>query len=216
LAADDAPDAQYEALLALLQQLDDERGRLAVPATGDAWSDVWSRGRLRVLGAMARTSLDVARYRQAIAFSERALATAPSDALGVRHTAALCYARLEDEVGFDALDARYGRRGSSWQQLGRVILLYKLDRMPAARRALRGFAQLCEGGPYALLRPVMADTYLPDRPAAAPYSFEEVTLAVHEADPIICDVPDLPAWAEEQEGFGEAAAAYARQRGFGW
>ena len=122
----------------------------------------------------------------------------------------------EDEPGFEALDARFGRRGDSWQQLGRVLLFYKLGRMPAARRALMGFSSLCEGGPYALLRPVMVDTYLFDRPAAEPYSFAEVTLAVHEADPVICDVPDFCAWASAQGDFERNAQAFAERNGFGW
>jgi hypothetical protein len=62
----------------------------------------------------------------------------------------------------------------------------------------------------------MVDTYLPDRPSAEPYSFEEVTLAVHEADPIICDVPDLCGWASGQGDFAEHARAFAERNGFGW
>jgi hypothetical protein len=220
LAADLAPDAQYDALLELdrdLAQRPHHTEHAGEPsATGDAWSDLARHGELRVQAALARTALDTARYRQAIAHAKRLLTASPTDVLGARHTAALCYARLEDEAGFDALDASYGRRGSTWQQLARTILFYKLDRLPAARRSLAGFARLCEGGPYALLRPIMADTYLPDRPSAPAYSFEEATLAVHEADPIICDVPDFCVWAESQEGFAHAAESYARKHGFLW
>ena len=191
----------------------------AGPATGgsvDAWSDVFSRPYLRVQAAVARTCLDTARYRMANAEGQRLLAEARSDALGARHTCALALARLEDEEGFDELDSRFGRRGDSWAHLGRVILLYKLGRMGAARRALAGFDRLCEGGIYALLRPVMADTYMPDRPLAEPYSFEEAVLAVHEADPIVVDVPDLPAWTEAQPGMRESAMSFARKSGFDW
>ena len=34
--------------------------------------------------------------------------------------------------------------------------MYKLGRMSAARRALAGFDRLCQGGSYALMRPVLA------------------------------------------------------------
>lgn len=216
IAADCEPDDQLDALLELDRALQAELGPLVVPESGDAWHDVFLRGRLRLQAALSRTCLDSARYRMANDYGQKLLADSPADPLGARHTCALCLARLEDEEGFEALDARFGRRGDSWQQLGRVLLFYKLGRMPAARRALRGFDNLCDGGAYALLRPIMVDTYLPDRPAAEPYSFEEVTLAVHEADPIICDVPDFCAWAEDQADFGDHARIFAERNGFGW
>ncbi|MBP3883809.1 MAG: hypothetical protein J6D54_02570 [Olsenella sp.] len=191
-------------------------GERTTGGSTDAWTDVFARPYLRVQAAVARTCLDTARYRMANAEGQRLLSEARSDVLGARHTCALALARLEDEEGFDELDSRYGRFGDSWTHLGRVILLYKLGRMGAARRALAGFDNLCEGGIYALLRPVMADTYMPDRPLTRPYSFEEATLAVHEADPIVVDVPDLPAWAEAQPGMRESAMSFARKSGFDW
>lgn len=216
IAADQEPDDQLDSLLELDRQLLTERGPLVAPDSGDAWHDVFLHGRMRLQAAIARTCLDSARYRMANDRGQALVTASPSDPLGARHTCTLCLARLEDEPGFDALDARFGRRGDSWQQLGRVLLLYKLDRMGAARRALIGFDNLCEGGAYALLRPVMVDTYLFDRPSAEPYSFEEVTLAVHEADPVICDVPDFCSWADSQPEFRESARRYAERRGFGW
>ena len=216
LAADQEPDNQLDALLQLEREVDAERGPLASPASGDAWHDVFLRGRLRLQAYLARTCIDSARYRMANSYGQALIAASPSDIIGARHTCALSLARLEDEQGFDALDARFGRRGDSWQQLGRTILFYKLGRMSAARRALKGFASLCEGGPYALLRPVMVDTYLLDRPTADPYSFAEVTLAVHEADPVICDVPDFCSWAEGQSGFAQDAQSFAERNGYGW
>ena len=216
LATDYEPDNQLDALLELDRDIQAELGPMAMPDTGDAWTDVFLRGRLRVKMWLAQTCLDSARYRMANDYGQSLIQAAPCDALGARHTCALALARLEDEQGFEALDARFDRRGDSWQQLGRTILFYKLGRMPAARRALMGYASLCEGGPYALLRPVMVDTYLPDRPAAEPYSFAEVTLAVHESDPVICDIPDFCAWAESQGDFGEQARAYAEKNGYGW
>ena len=69
---------------------------------------------------------------------------------------------------------------------------------------------------YALLRPVMVDTYLPDRHAATPYSFEEVTLAVHEADPIVVDVPDLVTWVQDQPDMLQSARTFADNSGLEW
>lgn len=188
----------------------------AAGTAGDAWNDVLARGRLRLKAAIARTCLDSARYRMAGEACRELIALAPSDALGARHTCALALARLEDEPAFDALDASFGRRGDSWVQIGRVLLFYKLGRMGAARRALRGFDSLCDGGVYALLRPVMVDTYLPDRPAAAAYSFDEATLAVHEADPIIVDVPDLVTWVQNQPDMLASAKSFAERSGLDW
>lgn len=215
LASDKEPDAQLDDLLAL-EQTAGALDCTVLPESGDAWHDVFLRGRMRIRVAIARTCLDSARYRMANEYGQALMTLSPGDELGARHTCALALARLEDEQGFDALDARFGRRGDSWQQLARTILFYKLGRMPAARRALLGFARLCEGGAYALLRPVMVDTYLPDRPAAEPYSFAEVTMAVSEADPVICDVPDFCMWAEGQGSIAADAQAYAERNGFGW
>ncbi|HQE70248.1 MAG TPA: hypothetical protein PK071_03910, partial [Atopobiaceae bacterium] len=140
----------------------------------------------------------------------------PLDALGCRHSAALAHARLEDETGFEELDARFDHASSAWSLLARAILNFKLGRMGAARRALTGYSTLVEGGAYALLRPVLVGTYMPDRPACAPCSFAEALLAVHEADPIVVDVPDFALWAESQHRVRISAISYAQLHGLEW
>lgn len=216
LAADKDPDPMLPKLKGLLEELDSKHRDDAMPNSGDDWDDVRLRPRLRVYAAYARALLDTARYRPALATCERLLNDAPSDVLGARHTAALAYARLEDEQGLDALDARFGRKGDSWLELARIIVLFKLERKAAALRALRGYDRLCRGGSYILLRPIFVDTYLPDRPETAPYSFEEATLAVHEADPIIVDVPDLIGWVEAQPDIVASARHFAEENGLDW
>lgn len=216
LAQDPDPDLLLNALLAIDDDATRRLGPVAQEAGADAWSDVFARGRLRVKAAIARTCLDSARYRMADSVARQVTGASPLDPLGARHTSALALARLEEEAALDALEASFGRRGDSWTQLARLILFYKLGRMGAARRALKGLDTLCEGGVYALLRPVMVDTYLPDRPAATPYSFEEVTLAVHEADPIVVDVPDLVTWVQDQPGMVQSARAFADNAGLEW
>lgn len=211
LARDHDPDR-------LLSELLDYRDSMEpVEATGaDLWDDLSLHARLRLQAAIARTCLDTARYRMAAQEGLTAIDLAPSDALGARHTCDLAYARLEDEASFEALDQRFSRQGDSWNQLARTILLYKLGRMGAAKRALEGYARLCEGGAYALLKPVLIDIYLPDRPEVRPFSFEEATLAVHEADPIILDVPDFVSWAQSQRSVYFAAQDFAEGRGLDW
>lgn len=217
LAQDKTPDAELDDLLALEEELAAERGALVAPeGLDDAWLDGSLHGRMRLYASIARTCLDSARYRMADRYGQQLISASPSDVLGARHTCALCLARLEEEDAFDALDARFSRKGDSWVLLARAILLYKLGRRQSAHRAAMSFARLCEGGPYALMRPVMVDSYLPDRPEADTYSFAEVTLAVHEADPVICDVPDFCSWAEEKCGFGDMASSFAERNGFAW
>lgn len=212
LASDAEPDELLERLLALRDGADS----LASADGGDLWADVFSRPRLRLEAAISRTLLNGARYRMAIDTCERVMAAAPADELGCRHTAAIALARLEDEVGFDQLDARFGRHDNAWASLSRCILLYKLGRMSAARRALAGFDHLCRGGAYALLRPVFVEVYLPDRPAVATNSLEEATLAVHEAEPTIADVPDFINWASNQPGFAASAQSFAEKNDLDW
>lgn len=211
------PDALLDDLEEVRRGVEEREGaELAIPASGDAWTDVTLRPRLRLMACMARASLDSARYRMAVGLCDQLLALAPSDVEGARHTCALALARLEDEAGFDALEQRLSRHGDSWVELARVILLFKLGRPGATRRALRGYDRLVEGGVYALLRPVYVDTYMPDRPQAEPYSFPEATVAVFEADPIIVDVPGLPEWVATQPGMGDKAQRFAEDNGLEW
>lgn len=202
-------------LLAGLLELERAHSSEALPA-GDAWGDVFCRPRLRLRAAVARVCLDGSRYRMAESAATSVMDAAPADPLGARHTLMLACARLEDEAGFDAACARFLHHESAWSHLARTLLLYKLDRMSAARRALRGFDGLCEGGAYALLRPTYVEAYLPDRPEAAACSFEESLLAVREAEPIIADVPDFIPWCQDQNWLTESARRFAEGRDLDW
>ena len=213
LAEDLEPDALLERLVELERAAE---GTAPAPAGADAWDDVFLRPRLRLRAAVARTCLDGARYRMAESAAASVIDASPSDPLGARHTYALALARLEDEAGFDALDARFSRQGDPWSHLARTILLFKLDRMSAARRALRGFDELSSGGAYALLRPTLVEIYLPDRPDAAPGSFEESMYAVREAEPIIADVPDFIGWCQGHDWLVASARRFARENDLDW
>lgn len=215
LASDLAPSPLLEKLLELNHELE-ERRPVVVPASGDAWDDAFARPSLRVRAAAARFCLATTHARMAAILCNKSLEEAPSDALGLRYTLALAQARLEDEDGLDELDARFERCGNAWMHLARTLLMFKLDRMPAARRALRGYASLCEGGAYALARPVYVERYIPDRPAFKQGSFEEAILANHEADPIVMDTPDFVGWALTNDSFAEAGRSWAERYGFEW
>lgn len=190
---------------------------LAVPEGAQSlWDDVFARPMIRLKAALARTAFEAAFFSQARDLSIQILDVTPDDPLGMRYTCAMALARLEDEKGFDALDARFGRRGNAWSNLARSLMLFKLDRLPAARRALNGFLRLNDGAAYALLRPCYVEPYLPDRPQVEPGSYLEALLAVHEADPIVVDAPDFVDWCSDQPGVLEAASTFAQANGYDW
>ena len=69
--------------------------------------------------------------------------------------------QLEEQMGADALE------NSPWYLLARTILLFKTNKMRPATRALREFANRCEGGAFFLLNPMYQTPYLPCRPERA-------------------------------------------------
>lgn len=205
-----------EGLLELEREAAERDGALEGLGEGDLWEDVLARPRVRLRAAVARVCLDGARYRMAGRAGASVLEVTPGDPLGARHTCALACARLEDEAGFDALGARFSRQESPWTHLARTLLLYKLDRMSAARRALRGYDELCPGGAYALLRPTYVEPYMPDRPEVPPGSFAECVFAVREAEPIIADVPDFIGWCQGHDWLVSSAADFAERNDLEW
>ena len=176
----------------------------------DPWDRVclrpWLRIRARIIDMLIKTTS----YRAALELAETMLEEAPADGQGIRHTAALLYARLEDEEGLDDLDLRYDRSGSCWMHLARATLLYKLGRMDAARRATLGLARLCPGAAYYVLNPDYVEPYLPDRPPFASGSKKESLLATYEGDFIIVDTPDFVGWAGSLEEFARIAEKFGR------
>ena len=188
----------------------------ALGGSGDRWEQPFARPLLRVKAALARSAFGAASFSEARDVSLALLDLMPGDPLGLRFTAAMALARLEDEKGFDDLDVRFERHGNAWSNLARSLMLFKLDRLSAARRALNGYLRLNEGAAYALLRPVYIEPYLPDRPDAEPGSYWEAALAVHEADPIIVDAPDFIDWCSDQPGVLEQASTFAAANGFEW
>lgn len=216
IADDKNPDGLLDALLAIEHDLYPAGAPQEAFDLDEDVAGIASRPWLRLKAAIARTCLDGARAKMAIAAANEVFEVDPGDSLGARYTAAIAYARLEDEEGFDALDARFAFHGNTWSNLARVILLYKLGRMSAARRALRGFNDLSAAGAYALLRPCFVELYLPDRPQAAVGSLDEAFMAVHEADATIVDVPDFIRWAQDQDWFLAHAKSYAEKHDLDW
>lgn len=184
------------------------------PTTADEYA--YRQAYLRLLAALVRSQLECASYSRCRANCETLLKLDPADSQGARYSLAIALARLEDEPAFNALDTRFARQGNAWSHIARTLLMFKFNRLSAARRALFGYAKLCRGGAYALLRPVFVETYLPDRPFFETGSFEEAVLAVHECDPVIMDTPDFLAWAMAQDGFSAQAEQFAKDNDLDW
>lgn len=216
------PESLLQALLAIQNQAEKEAKRTTnleeskIPATitYGMWSDVFARPRLRLQAAICRAYVDTARFKLATTTCEQLLEESPSDAVGARFTLALTYARLEDEAALNRLDDRFNHHSNAWIELARAILLFKLSRISSARRALKSYQMNTEGGAFALLHPTFVDIYIPDRPEVKTGSFNEALLAIHEAEPIIVDVPDFVEWAGNIPEFAAASDAYAAANGF--
>lgn len=216
------PESLLQALLAIQNQagkeakrtpnLEDSKAAATIPH--DMWADVFARPRLRLQAAIGRTYADTARFKLAATTCEQLLEESPSDAVGARFTLALTYARLEDEAALNKLDDRFNHHSNAWIELARAILLFKLSRISSARRALKSYQMNTEGGAFALLHPTFVDIYIPDRPEVKTGSFNEALLAIHEAEPVIVDVPDFVEWAGNIPEFAAASDAYAEANGF--
>lgn len=187
-------------------------------------------GWLHTIEAISQLSLASARYRAAMQYARIVMRAEgyPNRAEG---TVLLALARLEDEEGFFAFAREVDQRereahaqpawmiphepvdDSPWYLLARTLLLYKLGRRRAARRALRDFANRCDGGAFFLLNPTYLTPYLPARPTPQA-SWSTAHQAVWEADGIIADTPDFVVWAESVEGVVYASEAFANRNGF--
>ena len=183
-------------------------------AAGATSTDPEVIGWLHALEALAQECLFTARYRAAASYARTVMKAAgyPNGAVG---TLMLSLARLEDEDGFFAAAHESGEdvEDSPWFLLGRTLLLYKLGRRRSAKRALRDFANRCEGGAFFLLNPTYLTPYLPVRPTPRD-SWGRTHQAVWEADGIIVDTPDFTAWAATIEGIEDSSEDFARRNGF--
>lgn len=211
-----SPDRSYDELLATYRESKEALSWVAEVPGGLTWENVFLHPHARLLAALARHCVFCTRYRQAIAWGEELLSMCPNDEVGVRHSMAIAYARLEDEEGLNRLDDRFSHESTPWALLSRTILLYRLERYPAARRALNGFARLVDGAAFALLRPVLLPPYLPDRPDVDPRGFEAALQAVYEMETVIADTPNFIWWVTNQPGMVEAGQRFASDNGYEW
>ena len=168
-----------EARNAVLNSGSDER------ATAEA--ELALHPHLRWLAALASKALICGRNREALRYCEEAFQLDPADMADTRFTAALAYAKLEDEQGLDQLEARcrklphpYGSN-DAWALLARLSLAQKRLNYPLARQILAKIAELYPNAAVTLAR----QKELPDgvfaRLALPPFSEDELIVATSEA-----------------------------------
>lgn len=176
--ADEVRAACERARDGVASELDGERRELA--------ENIAMRPYWRWMASLAEEALICGRNRIAVDVSERLLASDPRDASDVRFTLAYALAKLEDEEGLAALERRYAEisplRGpdDAWILLAHVALAHKRCDFARARAWLSRILELYPGASGALLR----QTELPDgefaRLRVAPYSEDELILAISE------------------------------------
>lgn len=167
-----------EARDAALAQQQHERAALA--------ANIAMRPYLRWVAMLASKALICGRNRETLALVNELLELDPTDAADARFTGALAYAKLEDEAGLDAFQARClalpHPRGTddAWMLLARLALAHKRLDLAQARELVARLVELYPNGAAVLTR----QRELPDgvfaRLAVAPFSEDELILAISE------------------------------------
>ncbi len=176
-------------------------------------ADIAMRPYYRWLATQASKAVICGRNREAIRLGEQLLDLDPQDSSDVRFTCAIAYAKLEDDDGLDRFAARTKplvRAGTddAWMQLSRIALAHKRHDMDEARRLLH---RLIETYPHAAAA-LASQKELPDgvfaRLAVAPFSEDELILAVSEGTVLLQEGRDdagrgvLGTWIARQTGLG--------------
>ena len=148
--------------------------------------DIAMRPYWRWMASLAEEALICGRNRIAADAAEALLASDPADSSDVRFTLAYALAKLEDERGLAELGRRYATisplRGpdDAWMLLARIALAHKHCDLAGARAELERLVSLYPGAGGALVR----QSELPDgefaRLRVAPYSEDELIIAVSE------------------------------------
>lgn len=149
-------------------------------------ADIAMRPYLRWVATQAEQALICGRNKEALRFSQEAFRVDPRDGADVRFTAALAYAKLEDEAGLDALAASGRKAGrtrpadDAWMQLSRIALAHKRYDLDDARACLERLINTYPHAGEALIRQIELPDGVFSRLAATPYSEDELILALSE------------------------------------
>ena len=192
-------------------ELDGERRALA--------QDIAMRPYWRWMASLAEEALICGRNLAAADAAERLLAADPRDTSDARFTLAYALAKLEDERGLAELERRYAEisplRGpdDAWILLAHLALAHKRCDFRGARAQLRRIGELYPGAVGTLVR----QSELPDgefaRLRVAPYSEDELVLAVSEGVVLLQEGNDrsgrgvLGSWVAREAALLDPAAA---------
>lgn len=189
---------------------DGERARLA--------ADLAMRPYLRWLATEAEQALICGRNREALVATSEMLELDPTDAGDARFTAALAYAKLEDEQGLDALAEHtaahaYRTPDDGWMQLARIALGHKAHDYARARSALQVLLETYPNAAETLIRQNELADGVFARLAVLPYSEDELILAVSEGTVLLQEGRDpdgrgvFGRWIAEESARMSPAAA---------
>lgn len=158
---------------------DGERARMG--------ADLAMRPYLRWVSTQAEQALICGRNTECLRLCLECLELDPHDGADIRFTAALAYAKLEDDEGLETLWGRLRSQGmvrpanDAWTLLARLALCFKrLDRKDAGRwldEILQRYPRAAE----ALIRQIELPVGIFSRISTAPYSEDELIVAISEA-----------------------------------
>ena len=162
-----------------------ERARLA--------RELALRPYLRWLSTLASKAIICGHNRQALATCQKVFELDTQDQADARFTAAIAYAKLEDEQGLEGL-RRFGRKQTglrshdgddAWLQIARISIAYKRHDLSTAESRLRA---LLGSYPFAA-EAIVSQRELPDgvfaRLAVPAFSEDELILAISECTVLI-------------------------------
>lgn len=177
---------------------------------------VFTRPYQRLQASYICTLVQNAAYLLAIDEGSRALKYDIEDPFGVRNSLSLSLARLEDMPAFEILEETFNRTANCWSYLARIILLYRMNNLSAAKRTITGYTKLVPGSAHLLLAgthifPIPRHLGRPDTPTC---SYKECTIATSEAYEIIEDTPGLREWANSIDVVRKSALDFQNSLGF--
>lgn len=195
-AAADSP--SFESYLTYLNDLSDEVRRTCkekhdrIIAQGSderttLEAHIALRPYLRWVATQAEQALICGRNKQALGFTRAAFEVDARDTADARFTAALAYAKLEDEQGLDELiqDTHKLRpdrpANDAWMQLAHIALAFKRRAFDDASRALDNLMRLYPHAAESLIRQIELPDGIFSRLAVKPYSEDELVLALSES-----------------------------------
>ncbi len=203
-----ATNPSFDAFLTFLNERSDEvrdhceEQRKAIPADEPSerahlMADIAMRPYLRWVATQAEEALICGRNREALRLAYKALELDPSDMADVRFTAALAYAKLEDESGLQELIAlrKMAKRArpsdDAWTLLALMALAFKRHDMEGAGAYLDAILESYPHAAEALIRQNELPEGVFARLAVAPYSEDEIILALSEATVLLQEGIDL-------------------------